>query len=510
MIYSGLAASKNNAQIPLFYNGKPMHSKYSPEKEGEVFASYFKEGFIITAGLGGGFHIKALLQKFNQSFIICVEADKESLDFCLSLNENKLLLENKNIIFTTPDFLEEEIIKNYIPPLYENFTLEFQRAWLTNNEDAAKKIQLAAKSALEKVSADFSVQSHFGKQWQRNLLLNLKNFSKNPYVKTDLSKTALICAAGPGLENSLSFIKKQRASYFIICADTSYGTLLESSIFPDAVVSVDSQHVSCQHFYHFNKSKTLFVFDITSSPDAVRKAGENGNDIFFIKSAHPLSRLLCRNTDIPFINTGSGTVTIGCVDFARFLGFQKIQITGADFAYTNGKPYAKGTYLEKQYLSRNNRFKTEEELYCTLMFRTETERIGNDESICLFKYSMPAKNSFTTQILNRYRLSLDKYLADSNFDEKERNVFFTAQSGKNPAEEKSQLNKTEKTFSYKKSVEDFCNKIALVMDSKDFILTQETVSLLPFACYLKRNSATSRLGNIELIKLAYSNFRRYN
>ena len=123
---------------------------------------------------------------------------------------------------------------------------------------------------------------------------------------------------------------------------------------------------------------------------------------------------------------------------------------------------------------------------------------------------MTAKNSFTTQILNRYRLSLDKYLADSNFDEKERNVFFTAQSGKNPAEEKSQLNKTEKTFSYKKSVEDFCNKIALVMDSKDFILTQETASLLPFACYLKRNSATSRLGNIELIKLAYSNFRRYN
>ena len=48
------------------------------------------------------------------------------------------------------------------------------------------------------------------------------------------------------------------------------------------------------------------------------------------------------------------------------------------------------------------------------------------------------------------------------------------------------------------------------MDSKDFILTQETASLLPFACYLKRNSATSRLGNIELIKRAYSNFRRYN
>ena len=103
------------------------------------------------------------------------------------------------------------------------------------------------------------------------------------------------------------------------------------------------------------------------------------------------------------IESGAGTVTIAAADWAKSCGFQKLKFFGADFSYNFGKPYTKGTYLEKQFFSKSNRLISAEEKHIALMFRTELEKIQGQ------------KSSFTTEVLKRYKKSLEEWAEKNSF-----------------------------------------------------------------------------------------------
>ena len=39
VLFSSIVTAKNGSPVPLFYNGKSMHSRYDPEKEAEQAAA---------------------------------------------------------------------------------------------------------------------------------------------------------------------------------------------------------------------------------------------------------------------------------------------------------------------------------------------------------------------------------------------------------------------------------------------------------------------------------------
>ena len=49
-----------------------------------------------------------------------------------------------------------------------------QDSWIQENKENIPQIKNDLSLALKKISADFSVQSHFGKIWQHNIFSNLK------------------------------------------------------------------------------------------------------------------------------------------------------------------------------------------------------------------------------------------------------------------------------------------------------------------------------------------------
>ena len=121
MIYSGTIKSKNGDDIPLFANGKPMHSKYNPQNEAEVFASSIKSGgqaFIAIAGIGAAFHIESTMKKFPEAFILAIEADAESLEFCKQFPAVKKALSSGRFLSCTAEEAAKNISERYIPSLY--------------------------------------------------------------------------------------------------------------------------------------------------------------------------------------------------------------------------------------------------------------------------------------------------------------------------------------------------------------------------------------------------------
>lgn len=486
-IYIDFETSKTGLKIPKFKNGKLIHSKYDPEREAINLVNNIEENsFYLVTGIGAGFFIKKLAEKYPNSKIVAIENSEDDITF---LEENLHIiseLKNQNVIITTTENLYNTLLQNYLPAIYPSFKLIEYRSWILENQDALKNIQNITSQALKNIAQDFSTQAHFGKIWQRNIISNLKQISSNTQITFPNDKIAVIVAAGPTLDENISWIKQNRDKIFIFSTDTAYKTLQKEHIFSDAVVSIDGQNISHQHFLRKINDKTIFIFDLCGNSSSIRKIKKNGNNLLFTTTGHPLISYAEQSQETAysfiFANAGTGTVTISALDFANKVGFNEIIIIGADFAFPNKKPYSKGTYLEDIYLSHNNRTNTLENNYVTLMYRTEI--IQED------KYP-------TTKILQSYKDAFQKWLYDNNYS-------FTQKDEKYYCKKETQKNSnilTQQKFDFEK----FKNEI-----NKQNI-DKLKIGLLPYISFLRlKDSKKNIKSNFEdLLNLAVKDIVRY-
>lgn len=409
--YFSTGKSKDQKDIPIYKDSNTgreifLHSKYNPEKEAESFIENVDLSckFFIILGLAGGYHIKKLLDKVPDCNIIALENSTDDIEFLCQIPLVKDLSHNKRISFSSLDDLEKKILSLYKPALHGNLNILSLRQWENIFPEDARKAREIVKDSVKLLSGDYSVQKHFGKIWQKNIFENLSVAEKClPYssiIKSiNTTKTAAIIAAGPSLNSKIEDLKKKRDDYFIIATDTAYSILSGHNIICDAVISIDGQQVSHQHYFSKVNPHTIFIFDLCANPSAVRKILAYSKKIIFAESGHPLSQyasLYSGKRNFIHLEAGSGTVTIAGASFAKCLNFKSIEFFGADFAYSGGCPYARGSYLESQFYSNSNKLSPAEKKYCGLMYRTEL--IEN------------SKGEKTSEILEAYRKSLEIFL----------------------------------------------------------------------------------------------------
>lgn len=486
-IYIDIELSKTGLKIPKFKSGKLIHSKYDPEREAINLVNNIDENsFYLVTGIGAGFFIKKLSEKYPNSKIVAIENSQDDIDFLEKHFQIISELKMNNVIITTTENLYNSLLQNYIPSIYSSFKLIEYRSWILENQDIFEKIQNITSEALKNIAQDFSTQAHFGKIWQRNIINNLKQISSDTEIIFPKEKIAVVVAAGPSLDKKIAWIKENREKIFIFATDTAYKTLQKEQIFSDAVISIDGQNISYQHFLRKINDKTIFIFDLCGNSSCIRKIKKNGNNIIFTTTGHPLITFAeqTQNTDYNFIfaNAGTGTVTISALDFANKVGFNEIIVIGADFSFPNKKPYAKGTYLEDIYMSCNNRTTTIEKNYISLMYRTE---IIKD-----LQYP-------TTKILQSYKQAFQKWLEDSNYTFTQKDEMYYC---------KKETNKNSKLFKQQKfDFEKFCSEI------KKQNIDKLKIGLLPYISFLRlKDSKKNIKSNFEeLLNLAVKDIVRY-
>lgn len=486
-IYIDIELSKTGLKIPKFKSGKLIHSKYDPEREAINLVNNIDENsFYLVTGIGAGFFIKKLSEKYPNSKIVAIENSQDDIDFLEKHFQIISELKMNNVIITTTENLYNSLLQNYIPSIYPSFKLIEYRSWILENQDIFEKIQNITSEALKNIAQDFSTQAHFGKIWQRNIINNLKQISSDTEIIFPKKKIAVVVAAGPSLDKKITWIKENREKIFIFATDTAYKTLQKEQIFSEAVISIDGQNISYHHFLRKINDKTIFIFDLCGNSSCIRKIKKNGNNIIFTTTGHPLITFAeqTQNTDYNFIfaNAGTGTVTISALDFASKVGFNEIIVIGADFSFPNKKPYAKGTYLEDIYMSYNNRTTTIEKNYISLMYRTE---IIKD-----LKYP-------TTKILQSYKQAFQKWLEDNNYTFTQKDEMYYC---------KKETNKNSKLFKQQKfDFEKFCSEI-----NKQNI-DKLKIGLLPYISFLRlKDSKKNIKSNFEeLLNLAVKDIVRY-
>ena len=492
-LYKSIETAKNGTLIPVFQNGKTMESRYNPERDAENLCNNIDTDarFFLVLGIGSGLFIKKLHEKYKDSFILGLETSDSDILFLKQIENVKYLSQLPNVRLESKASLYKALIENYLPAKYGDLKVIEQRAWLQENLSSLEQIKSDINKAAGIISADYSVQAHFGKVWQKNILNNSRLAEKTEKEKVIISekernKTAVIFAAGPGLEKQIQKYS-DKSKYYLIATDTAFSILNKKKLKADCVISIDGQNISYNHFLHninttSDSSKTLFYFDLCANSCIANKLFNHKENLHFFFSGHPLAAAInnCGANFLPYFFSGAGTVTITAVDFAVKNGFKNIHIAGADFGYLKGKAYSYGTYLDNLYNKTSSRLISSEFNFDKRMFRTPLKKI---------------KNKYTTEVLEAYRFSLEKYLSDYNISFIiEDDIYILNNPNKYHAPVKS------KNFDYNVFIE----KI------KNASFEEIEVLLLPYIAWLRNNAAYKSKNYEELLKLAFNSIVSYN
>jgi hypothetical protein len=252
----------------------------------------------------------------------------------------------------------------------------------------------AVRTAIDRVSTDYSVQAHFGKRWFCNIIRNLRAAENARGVLPPISRAA-VCAAGPSLDSQLELLAQKRAGLYLIAADTALGTLCGAGITPDAVVSIDCQHISYLHFVGNRSDAWTLFLDIASPPLLASLPARH----FFFSGGHPLARYVSTAfKELCALDTSGANVTYAAISLAEKLGASEIELYGADFAYPRGMAYTRGAY------------------FYPYLRRTETRLAPASSALSAFLYKSPSlvkretasSYYYETRSLEMYRRKLEE------------------------------------------------------------------------------------------------------
>ena len=378
--------SRNGVPLPAWVDSSgsahTLHSLASPEKEAErLIGTLNGEGYVIFLGLGSGFYVAAALQQPAVSQVLVIDFDINAAaelfchhDYIHIFNDERFSI----LIDPSPEDIRQKILSSYLPALHgglKTFPLRPRTDF-----DTARFAPAAAviKKTLESIAEDYSVQSCFGKRWFSNIIHNVIASEKQNSILPPV-RIAAVCAAGPSLDSQLHIIQEKRKTFFLIATDTSLPALLNAGLLPDAVISIDCQHISYYHFIGTAVKNTPLFLDLASPPLVANRSEK----VFFFSGGHPLTNYISANyRTFPVLDTSGANVTFAGVTLAERLGAKQIHIFGADFSYPHGAAYSRGAYFYPFFGRRQNRLQPSESLLCNFLFKSPSlTRIQNHTCI---------------------------------------------------------------------------------------------------------------------------------
>jgi hypothetical protein len=404
--------AKSGALVPIAIRGgreSPLHSLVDPERE----AARLEEarpagGFIVAFGLGAGYLLKRYLASSETTGLLVVEYSAPMLRALLEeIDLSELFIDGRFslILDPSPEELRAELLSLYVPPLSGDIRSLPLRGRVDLDLEAFSGAAELLKTVLGSISDDYSVQAFFGKLWFKNAVRNLFAAERSSAPLPPVRRAA-VAAAGPSLEEQIPTLQEaQAAGAFLIATDTSLPALVGRGVTPDAVVSIDCQHISYYHFLGGIPSDTPLVLDL-ASPSTLCRLGDS---VRFFSSGHPFCAYVsARWRPFPALDTSGGNVTHAALSFAEALGAETTLLAGADFSYPEGKSYARGTYIYGYFDRCQSRLAPLESLFTGFLFRgSDMERETGVDS------SGNSYSRYLTKPLMAYREHLERFAARS-------------------------------------------------------------------------------------------------
>jgi hypothetical protein len=160
---------------------------------------------------------------------------------------------------------------------------------------------------------------------------------------------AIVAAAGPSLDRNVHDVAHVRDRAVIIACDTAARPLITAGLDPDLIVASDSSRANAQHLSALPPTDAWLVAEASLHPSAFTHF-DSRTFMFRVADHEPWPWLSSIGLGRARVETW-GSVATSAFTLALTMGCDPIILVGADFAFTDGRPYCRGTSLEPMWAS---------------------------------------------------------------------------------------------------------------------------------------------------------------
>jgi len=352
-----------------------LHSRYNPMQEAEKYIAslnlknIYRYFILIEPGLG---YLAAALEKqFPHTALIILHCSSfyDSEKLRPLLKEGPLLPEG---------LLQGEPAPSWNPSCKESLEIFLDKHISGADASGIRLIEwkpsvnaygkicadLAARTVecIRRITAGKKTVEQFGRRWLRNALRNLELFG-NPVEYKSGSQPVLVCAAGPGLEDSLGVIAEWRQSPsppLLIAVSSAAPALLHRNILPDIIAATDGGPWALFHLYEYFRGAKSLGTQKKSSDDlnkvpviaaaltAALPSQAETQPILILSDGSLWQEMLLGICGIPFARFPQrGTVSATALDLAFSLSEGSVYLAGLDFSHRDLKTHARPYAFEK-------------------------------------------------------------------------------------------------------------------------------------------------------------------
>jgi 6-hydroxymethylpterin diphosphokinase MptE-like len=182
----------------------------------------------------------------------------------------------------------------------------------------------------------------------RNLPAILRSSDPARLVAQFAAVPAVIVGAGPSLDRQIEDLRAIGDRALIIAADTAWRPLVAAGIDPHFVVAVDPTEANGRHLRGVPASReTWGVVEGSVDPRSVTAFGDS-LFTFRVANHHPWPWLQSLGIQRPIVRAW-GSVLTSALDLALAFGCDPVVFAGSDMAFTDGRPYCRGTSFEEDW-----------------------------------------------------------------------------------------------------------------------------------------------------------------
>lgn len=311
-----------NGELTLKLNEKFIYSNYKPYSSAEQWViSEFDQAApnYLLIGLGLGYHLKAVAKLAVDKQIIVYYFDEEEYEL-FKTNNTDPWWKVKNI----------RILNNL-----EGITLENAQILLPNVLLNALQKNHPLFNLLEVIKMN---QVSF----KKNITKMLENFQQNRQLedkvikKTNQVKLACLVAAGPSLNETVTWLKKYEDEIDIFVVGAALKMLLAKDIKPKATILSDANDVTTSQFEGCHYRGELYYLSTANNKSVLL---HEGNRFILYQEGYALAEKEAQKRSSPLIETG-GSVGTTTFSLLEKLGYKNIVLFGQDLGFAGNHTHA--------------------------------------------------------------------------------------------------------------------------------------------------------------------------
>lgn len=327
----------------ISFNGKVLYAgSLSPEKRAEAAVSASQTLYLVLSPLLF-IGVQTLLDNItDDSFILAVEKNPDI--YSLTKNFAEPFESRLSYCLLTESVSAASVIRELDPSRFRRIvTVKLNGGYMLERA-YYNSFSSAAETFIQNFWKNRMTSIHMSRLWCRNIFMNIPVLSQSDSLSSlSTDKPVIIAGAGESLEGCLPFMKENRNRFFIIAADTAVSSLLDAGIRADLLVVLEAQHANLYDFYKPESLELPAAFDMTSSPEIIRK--HSGKKYFFI-SEFDRTRLIENIAGaglMPPRIPPLGSVGIAAVYIALCITRRRVFHCGLDFSFVPDKYHSAGS-----------------------------------------------------------------------------------------------------------------------------------------------------------------------